>query len=108
MRAIDRAAGIPDRAAGALQGAADAARGTKHQARAWSAEHHPDDREAAARERWHNGLPARNHFERDVYRAIEAGISGIDRLHTSLTCTFLTRYRSVPLPGIEVSGRGLP
>ena len=79
MTIIDHAAGIPDRAAGALQGAADAALGVKHQARAWSAEQHPHDRESAARERWHNGLPARNHFERDVYRAIEAGISSIDR-----------------------------
>jgi hypothetical protein len=66
---------ITDRAAGVLQGAADAAQGVKHQARAWSAEHHPDDREAAARERWHAGQAARNTFERDVYDHIEASIA---------------------------------
>ena len=82
-----------DRAAGALQGAADAGQGTKHQARAWSAEHHPDDREAAARERWHAGQPARNHFERDVYRALEAGISGIDRPEAAAAARQWPPYR---------------
>ena len=93
MTIIDHAAGIPDRAAGALQGATDAALGVKHQARAWSAEQHPDDREAAARERWHNGLPARNHFERDVFRAIEAGISGIDRPEAAAAACQWPPYR---------------
>ena len=84
---------ITDRAAGALQGAADAALSVKHQARAWSAEQHPDGREAAARDRWHNGLPARNHFERDVYRAIEAGISGIDRPEAAAAARAHPPYR---------------
>ena len=66
---------IAGQSAGVLHGAADAARGTKHQARAWSAEQHPNDREATARERWHAGLPARNAFERDVYDHIEASIA---------------------------------
>jgi hypothetical protein len=74
---------ITDRAAGALQGAADAARGTRHQARAWSAEQPPDGREAAARERWHAGQPARNAFERDVYAVLEndaaAGMNRLER-----------------------------
>jgi hypothetical protein len=84
---------ITDRAAGALQGAADAALSVKHQARAWSAEHHPDGREAAARDRWHAGLPARNAFERDVYRAIEAGISAIDRPEAAATARQWPPYR---------------
>src|SRR5450755_2297767 len=72
---------IADRAAGALQGAADAAQGTKHHARAWSAEHHPEDREAAARERWHAGQPARNTFERDAYATFENDVAaGMNRL----------------------------
>jgi hypothetical protein len=83
MTTIDCAAGIPDRAA----------LGTKHQARAWSAEHHPYDREAVARERWHAGLPARNHFERDVYRALEAGISAIDRPEAAATARQSPPYR---------------
>lgn len=70
-----------DQAAGALQGAADAAQGTRHRARAWSAEHHPDDREAAARERWHAGQPARNTFERDAYATFENQVrTGMNRL----------------------------
>jgi hypothetical protein len=69
------------RAAGVLQGAADAAAGTKHHARAWSTEHHPDDREAAARERWHAGQPARNTFERDAFDTFEnEARAGMNRL----------------------------
>jgi hypothetical protein len=82
-----------DRAAGALQGAADAALGVQHQARAWSAEHHPDDREAAARERWHAGQPARNAFERDAYRAFEAGAAGIDRPEAAAAARAHPPYR---------------
>ena len=44
-----------------------------HYARARSIVQH-SGLEAAARERWHAGQPARNHFERDVYRTIGAGI----------------------------------
>ena len=72
---------VADRTAGMLQGAADAAQGTQHRARAWSAEHHPDDREAAARERWHAGQPARNTFERDAYATFENEVrAGANRL----------------------------
>jgi hypothetical protein len=64
-----------------LQGAADAAQGTRHQVRAWSTEHHPGEREAAARERWHAGQPARNTFERDAYAAFEnQARAGMNRL----------------------------
>jgi len=70
-----------DRATGVLQGAADAAAGTKHHTRAWSTEHQPDDRETAARERWHAGQPARNQYERDAYASIENEVrAGMNRL----------------------------
>jgi hypothetical protein len=72
---------IADHAAGVLQGAADAAQGTQHRARAWSTEHQPDGREAAARERWHAGQPARNQFERDTFASIENEVrAGMNRL----------------------------
>jgi hypothetical protein len=75
---------ITDRAAGALQGAADAAAGTKHHTRAWSTERLADGREAAARERWHGGQPARNQYERDAYASLEnnevrAGMNRLER-----------------------------
>ncbi|MGA2830105.1 MAG: hypothetical protein ABSF03_28805 [Streptosporangiaceae bacterium] len=74
---------IADRAAGVLQGAADAAQGVMHHARAWSTDHHPDEREAAARERWHAGQPARNTFERDAYATFEnQARTGMNRLIT--------------------------
>jgi len=60
-----------DRTAGALRGAADAATGVRHHVRSDDLSPHPPDREVAARERWHSGLPARNPFERDVYRVME-------------------------------------
>ena len=70
-----------DRAAGVLQGAVDAAQGTRHHARSWSTDHHPDEREAAARERWHAGQPARNTFERDTYAVLEnQARTGMNRL----------------------------
>lgn len=70
-----------DRAAGVLQGAADAAAGTKHHTRAWSTEHEADGREAAARERWHAGQPARNQYERDAYASLENEVrAGMNRL----------------------------
>jgi hypothetical protein len=72
---------ITDRAAGVLQGAADAAQDTKHHTRAWSTEHQGDDREAAARERWHAGQPARNQYERDAYASLENEVrAGMIRL----------------------------
>ena len=71
MTIIDHAAGLPDRAAGALRGAADAVQGVRHQAASDDLSPHPRDREEAARERWHAGQPARNAFERDVYRVHE-------------------------------------
>jgi hypothetical protein len=86
---------IADHAAGRLQGAADAAQSVKHDARAWSADQHPRDREADAQERWHTGQPARNHFERDVYRALEAGISGIDRPKEAAAARQLPPYPEI-------------
>jgi len=72
---------VTDRVAGMLQGAADAAQGTNHHTRAWSTEHQPDGREAAARERWHAGQPARNQYERDAYASIENEVrAGMNRL----------------------------
>ena len=68
MSATDRAT---DRAGGAMQGALDAAQGTAHEVRAGDRDHHPDDRETAARERWETGLPARNAFERDHFLQME-------------------------------------
>ena len=68
-----------DRAGGVLQGVADHAKGLEHSARGWATEPGVEAREAAARERWHSGEPARNAFERDVFHALEAGISGHDR-----------------------------
>jgi hypothetical protein len=70
---------VLDQAAGAAQGALDAAAGTQHPARQWTGGGPDSGREAEARARWHAGQPARNPFERDVYRALEAGASGIDR-----------------------------
>jgi hypothetical protein len=68
-----------DRTAGAVQGAADAAKGHEHSSRAWVSDPGTDAREASARERWHSGESARNQFERDVFHALEIGISGHDR-----------------------------
>ena len=64
-----------DRAAGALQAAADATTGMQHHLRSDDLSPHPADRERAARERWHDGQPARNAFERDVYREHENRIA---------------------------------
>ena len=75
MTIIDHAAGLPDRAAGALRGAANAVQGVRHQAASDDLSPHPRDREEAARERWHAGQPARNAFERDVYREHENRIA---------------------------------
>jgi hypothetical protein len=72
---------ITDRAAGALQGAADAALGVKHYIRSDDLSPHPRDREEAARARWHDGQPARNAFERDVYAVLENDAeAGMNRL----------------------------
>jgi hypothetical protein len=68
-----------DRTAGVLQGVADHAKGLEHSSRAWATEPGTEAREAAARDRWHSGEPARNQFERDVYHSLEIGISGHDR-----------------------------
>jgi hypothetical protein len=62
-----------DRAVGAAQGAVDVVTGTEHSSRAWVAEN--PEREAGARARWSAGLPARNRFERDVYREHENRIA---------------------------------
>lgn len=62
------------RAAGVLQGGADAVQGVKHEARSGDRDHEPG-REAAAHERWAAGLPARNQFERDHFRQLEAEVT---------------------------------
>jgi hypothetical protein len=73
-----------DRAAGALQGAADVVLGVRHQVASDDLSGHPRGREAAARERWHAGQPARNAFERDTYLVLEndaaAGMNRLERL----------------------------
>jgi hypothetical protein len=71
--------GAADRAAGIAKGAADAARGRQHQSRTWVSDPAAGERQAEAQARWHAWQPARNQFERDVYHAIEMGISGHDR-----------------------------
>jgi hypothetical protein len=63
------------RAAGVLQGGADAVQGVKHEARSGDRDHEPGGREAAAHERWAAGLPARNQFERDHFRQLEAEVT---------------------------------
>jgi hypothetical protein len=47
--------------------------GPEHGSRAWSAEIH--ETEAEVLDRWSAGLPARNQFERDVYREHENRIA---------------------------------
>jgi hypothetical protein len=72
---------ITDRATGALQGAADAALDIKHYIRSDDLSPHPAGRERAARQRWHDGQPARNAFERDVYAVLENDAeAGMNRL----------------------------
>ena len=69
-----------DRAVGVVQGAADTIQGTRHEARSGDRSHELGDREAAARERWSAGLPARNQFERDHFAKLGVEVTA-GRMH---------------------------
>jgi uncharacterized protein (DUF924 family) len=48
---------------------------TDHTSRSWTTENPEREAEAEAIDRWMSGLPARDQFERDVYREYENRIA---------------------------------